>query len=230
MRTLVLIGAIAGAIVAANPVNAKPLHAVPAPHTDLAAGKGTQVAVLAGGCFWDMEGVFKRVKGVVSVTSGYAGGARQTATYAQVMTQLTGHAEVVLIVYDPRQISYGTLLRIYFSVAHDPTTIDAQGPLHGPSYRSAIFAQNIEQRRVAAAYIAQLGKAHAFDKPIVTRIESGQFYPAEAFHQGYCTKNPMDPYVVAWIKPKVAALRTDFPALAVTTANTQSRASDLAPM
>lgn len=187
---------------------------IPAPAQDVTGGKGEQVAVLAGGCFWGMEAVFQSVRGVHSVTSGFAGGTRATASYGQVSTERTRHAEAVRIVYDPRKVSYGTLLRIYFSVAHDPTQLNRQGPDVGPSYRSAIFPQDAAQKRVATAYIAQLGRANAWSKPIVTRIESGAFYPAEAKHQDFFWRNPTHPYIVRWDKPKVAAFRNAFPQLA----------------
>lgn len=187
---------------------------IPPPAQDVTGGKGEQVAVLAGGCFWGMEAVFQSVKGVHSVTSGFAGGTRATASYNQVSTERTAHAEAVRIVYDPRKVSYGTLLRIYFSVAHDPTQLNRQGPDVGPSYRSAIFPQDAAQKRVAAAYIAQLGRTKAWPKPIVTRIESGAFYPAEAKHQDFFWRNPTHPYIVRWDKPKVAAFRNAFPQLA----------------
>lgn len=187
---------------------------IPPPAQDVTGGKGEQVAVLAGGCFWGMEAVFQSVRGVHSVTSGFAGGTRATASYGQVSTERTRHAEAVRIVYDPRKVSYGTLLRIYFSVAHDPTQLNRQGPDVGPSYRSAIFPQDAAQKRVATAYIAQLGRAKAWSKPIVTRIESGAFYPAEAKHQDFFWRNPTHPYIVRWDKPKVAAFRNAFPQLA----------------
>jgi len=187
---------------------------VPAPALDVTGAKGQQVAVLAGGCFWGMEAVFQSVKGVQSVTSGYAGGTRATASYAQVSTERTGHAEAVRIVYDPRRVSYGTLLRIYFSVAHDPTQLNRQGPDRGPSYRSAIFPQNASQRKVAAAYIAQLTRARSFARPIVTRLETGRFFPAEAQHQDFFWRNPGHPYIVRWDKPKVSAFRNAYPRLA----------------
>jgi peptide-methionine (S)-S-oxide reductase len=187
---------------------------IPAPAADVAPAKGPQVAVLAGGCFWGMEAVFQSVKGVQSVTSGYAGGARGAATYDQVSTERTGHAEAVRVVYDPSKVSYGTLLRVYFSVAHDPTQLNRQTPDVGPSYRSAIFPQNADQRRVAAAYIAQLSRAKAYPKPIVTKLESGAFYPAEAYHQDFYWRNPTHPYIVRWDKPKVTAFRNAFPQLA----------------
>jgi peptide-methionine (S)-S-oxide reductase len=187
---------------------------IPAPAQDVPRAKGPQVAVFAGGCFWGMEAVFQSVKGVQSVTNGYAGGTSGTATYDQVSTERTGHAEAVKIVYDPARVSYGTLLRIYFSVAHDPTQLNRQGPDTGPSYRSAIFPQNAEQRRVAANYIAQLSRSGAYKRPIVTKLESGGFYPAEAYHQDFFWRNPSHPYIVRWDKPKVAAFRNAFPQLA----------------
>ena len=188
--------------------------AVPLPAIDVSKAKKPQTAVFAGGCFWGMEAVFQSVKGVQSVTNGYAGGTQGTATYEQVSTETTGHAEAVKIVYDPTRVSYGTLLRIYFSVAHDPTQKGGQGPDRGPSYRSAIFPQNAEQRRVAEAYIAQLGRAKAFPKPITTKLETGAFYSAEAYHQDFFWRHPTHPYIMRWDKPKVAAFRAAFPQLA----------------
>ncbi|WP_010545873.1 peptide-methionine (S)-S-oxide reductase MsrA [Sphingomonas elodea] len=187
---------------------------LPLPAIDVSKAKKPQTAVFAGGCFWGMEAVFQSVKGVQSVTNGYAGGTAGTATYAQVSTEKTGHAEAVKIVYDPTRVSYGTLLRVYFSVAHDPTQKGGQGPDRGPSYRSAIFPQNAEQRRVAEAYIAQLGRAKAFPKPITTRLETGGFYAAEAYHQDFFWRHPTHPYIMRWDKPKVAAFRAAFPQLA----------------
>ncbi|WP_425228710.1 peptide-methionine (S)-S-oxide reductase MsrA [Sphingomonas sp.] len=187
---------------------------IPAARIDLPPAPGLQSAVLAGGCFWGMEGVFEQVRGVRQVIAGYAGGTRNTATYDQVSTEGTGHAEAVRITYDPRQISYATLLRVYFSIAHDPTELNRQGPDTGTSYRSAIFPQSPDQARVARAYIAQLGAAHAFGHPIVTRVETGAFFPAEAYHQGFYRRNPTHPYIVMWDKPKVAGFRAGFPALA----------------
>ncbi|MDC7811841.1 peptide-methionine (S)-S-oxide reductase [Sphingomonas koreensis] len=188
--------------------------AIPPSTIDVAPAAGDQVAVLAGGCFWGVEAVFEQVKGVRAVTSGYAGGTKATATYQQVSTERTGHAEAVRIVYDPRRVSYATLLRIYFAVAHDPTQLNRQGPDTGPSYRSAIFPQNPGQARVARAYIDQLGKAGIYGKPIVTTVEQGQFYLAEAQHQDFARRNPNHPYIVRWDKPKVAAFRAAFPSLA----------------
>jgi peptide-methionine (S)-S-oxide reductase len=185
---------------------------VPAPNSDPPAA-GRQVAVLAGGCFWGMEAVFERLNGVSSVVSGYAGGSQGDATYERVSSERTGHAEAVRIAYDPRLISYGTLLRVYFSVAHDPTQLNRQGPDTGPSYRSAIFPQNKAQDMVARSYIAQLSSAQAFQRPIVTKIESGQFFPAEAYHQDFMRKNPYHPYILAHDVPKVRALSKLMPKL-----------------
>ena len=187
---------------------------LPAPAHDVAPTPTPQVAVFAGGCFWGMEAVFEHVRGVRSITAGYAGGTRDTASYEQVSTEATRHAEAVRVVYDPRQVSYGQLLRIYFSIAHDPTELNRQGPDTGLSYRSAIFPQSPVQRAVAASYIAQLSQAHAFPRPIVTKIETGQFFPAEAYHQHFYDRNPTHPYIVTFDQPKVAAFRAGFPALA----------------
>lgn len=191
-------------------------HAVPIPAAklDVRATPAMQTAVLAGGCFWGMEAVFEQVKGVKDVVAGYAGGTRGTATYEQVSTEQTNHAEAVKVTFDPRQVSYATLLRVYFSVAHDPTTLNRQAPDSGLSYRSAIFPQSAEQAHVARAYIAQIGEAHSFHAPIVTRIEQGQFFPAEAYHQRFFDRNPTYPYIVAYDKPKVAAFKAGFPQLA----------------
>jgi len=191
-------------------------HAVPLPVAvqDVPSTATPQVAVLAGGCFWGMEAVFERVKGVKSVTAGYAGGTRATASYDQVSDETTGHAEAIRMVYDPARVSYATLLRIYFSVAHNPTELNRQGPDSGTSYRSAIFPQNPAQRAVAAAYIAQLGQARAFPAPIVTKLETGSFFPAEEYHQHFYDRNPSHPYIVRWDKPKVAAFKAGFPTLA----------------
>ena len=187
---------------------------IPAVSRDVPAAAGLQTAIFAGGCFWGMEAVFEGVKGVRDVTSGYAGGTRETATYDQVSSERTRHAEAIRITYDPRQVSYGTLLRVFFSVAHDPTQVNGQFPDEGPSYRSAIFPQTGEQRAVAAAYIAKLNQARVFAKPIATKLESGSFYPAEAYHQDFARRNPSHGYIVRWDKPKVAAFRTAFPTLA----------------
>jgi peptide-methionine (S)-S-oxide reductase len=194
-----------------GPVEAAAL--VPAPKSDVPAARGLQTAVLAGGCFWGMEGLFEHVKGVRSVVSGYAGGSAGDASYERVSSESTGHAEAVKIVYDPGQISYGQLLRIYFSAAHDPTEVNRQGPDSGPSYRSAIFPQNAAQRRVASAYIAQLRAAHVYRRPIATRIEGGGFYAAEAYHQDFMRRNPSHPYIAHWDVPKLAEYKRMFPQL-----------------
>lgn len=202
------------ALAACGTATAERAVPIPAAMQDVAPAPAPQVAVLAGGCFWGMEAVFERVKGVRSVTSGYAGGTRQTANYRAVSSETTNHAEAVRIVFDPRQVSYATLLRVYFSIAHDPTQLNRQGPDTGPSYRSAIFVQSPDQARVARAYIAQLTRARAFPRPIATRVESGAFYPAEAEHQNFYDRNPMHPYIVRWDRPKVAGFKAGFPALA----------------
>jgi peptide-methionine (S)-S-oxide reductase len=169
-----------------------------------------ETAVLAGGCFWGMEAVFEHVKGVQDVVSGYAGGAAHEANYEKVSTERTKHAEAIRISYDPRQISYAQLLRIYFSVAHDPTQVNRQGPDVGPSYRSAIFPQNEAQRRVATSFISQLrAQKHA----IATRLEGGRFYPAEPYHQDFMRKNPMHPYILVHDRPKLAKLKKRYPDL-----------------
>jgi peptide-methionine (S)-S-oxide reductase len=186
---------------------------IPEPALDPAQPEPQAVAILAGGCFWGMEAVFENVKGVKSVTSGYAGGKAEEANYDTVITETTNHAEAVRIVYDPRVISYGRLLQIFFSAAHDPTQLNRQGPDVGRSYRSAIFPQTLAQTSVARAYIAQLTAAKAYDAPIVTRIENGKYYLAEAYHQDFFTRNPMHPYIVRWDKPKLASARKTFPTL-----------------
>ena len=196
--------------------NAAPKRPVPAPAVDapLAKAPGRQTAVFAGGCFWGTQSVFERVKGVVATTAGYAGGAASTATYDQVTTETTGHAESVKVVYDPSRITYGKLLQIFFSVAHDPTQLNRQGPDVGTSYRSAIFFVNDEQRRIAAAYIAQLDAAKAFPKPIVTEVTPLKgFYDAESYHQDYALHNPDNPYIMVCDRPKIDALQKEFPEL-----------------
>ena len=196
-----------------QPATAERAVPVPAMASDVPATPGLATAVLAGGCFWGMEAVFERVKGVRSVVSGYAGGTRATATYDQVSTERTGHAKAIRITYDPRMVSYGTLLRVYFSVAHDPTQVDGQYPDRGPSYRSAIFPQTPAQAAAARRYITQLTQARAFPKPIATKVEAGAFYPAEAYHQDFARRNPSHPYIVRWDKPKVAAAKVAYPRL-----------------
>jgi peptide-methionine (S)-S-oxide reductase len=216
MRYLLIPAAAAAlaAVVFTDQATAERAVPIPAARVDVPATPKLQTAVLAGGCFWGMQAVFEHVKGVRSITAGYAGGTAATATYDQVSTETTRHAEAIRISYDPARVSYATLLRVYFSIAHNPTEFNRQGPDSGTSYRSAIFPQSLDQARVARAYIAQLGAAHAFGKPIVTRIESGGFFPAEAYHQRFYDRNPSHPYIVTWDKPKVAAFRAAFPALA----------------
>jgi peptide-methionine (S)-S-oxide reductase len=177
------------------------------------AASRTETAVLAGGCFWGMESVFEHVKGVKDVVSGYAGGGASDANYEAVSSEGTRHAEVVRITYDPAQISYAQLLQIYFTVAHDPTQVNRQGPDVGPSYRSAIFPQSPSQERFARAFIARLNAAHIYKTPIATRIERGGFYPAEAYHQDFARRHPSYPYIVFNDRPKVVALHKRFPAL-----------------
>jgi len=182
------------------------------PAVDEPASDGVETAVLAGGCFWGMEAVFEHVKGVTDVVSGYAGGAAKDASYDSVSSERTGHAEAVRITYDPSKISYAQLLQIYFTVAHDPTQVNRQGPDEGPSYRSAIFPQNPSQASQAKAFIAKLGATHAFKAPIATKIERGSFFPAEAYHQDFARKHPYYPYIVFNDRPKVAALKAKYPA------------------
>jgi peptide-methionine (S)-S-oxide reductase len=172
----------------------------------------SETAVFAGGCFWGVQGVFQHVKGVKNAVSGYAGGAANTAQYERVSNGNTGHAESVEVTFDPAQVSYGTLLQIYFSVAHNPTELNRQGPDSGTQYRSAIFTQSSEQQRVAQAYIAQLDAAHSFNKPIVTKLETyNGFYPAEEEHQDFLTEHPTYPYIVINDLPKVAQLKQLYP-------------------
>jgi peptide-methionine (S)-S-oxide reductase len=180
----------------------------------LAQSPGKQTAVFAGGCFWGTQGVFERVKGVIATTAGYAGGSASTATYDQVTTETTGHAESVKVVYDPSKITYGQLLRVFFSVAHDPTQLNRQGPDEGTSYRSAIFYSSDEQRKISQDYIAQLDAAHVFSKPIVTQVTPLKgFYDAESYHQDYALHNPDNPYILVCDRPKIAALKAEFPEL-----------------
>jgi len=186
-----------GAMLVALPANAAPR---------------TETAVLAGGCFWGMESVFEHVKGVKDVVSGYAGGGAKDANYDAVSSEGTRHAEAVRITYDPAQVSYAELLQIYFTVAHDPTQVNRQTPDVGTSYRSAIFPQTAEQARFAKAFIARLNAAHIFKAPIATKIESGGFFPAEAYHQDFARRHPYYPYIVVNDRPKVAALQRKFPA------------------
>lgn len=191
--------------------------AVPSPALDselAKVGAEAETIVLAGGCFWGMEALFEHLKGVTDVVSGYAGGDAATAHYDQVSTGATGHAEAVQVTYDPSQITLGQILKIYFSVAHDPTQLDRQGPDRGTQYRSEIFSRTPDQKKIAAAYIQQLDAAKVFSSPVVTKIEVlKEFYPAEAYHQDFAKRNPVHPYIVVHDMPKVAALKRDFSAL-----------------
>ena len=185
---------------------------VPAAAVDSAPATGKQTMVIAGGCFWGIQAVFQHVKGVLSATSGYSGGEAKTAQYETVSTGETGHAESVKVVFDPAKITYGELLRVFFSVAHDPTQLNRQGPDEGTQYRSVIFYGSDEQKRVADAYIAQLNAAGVFGKPIVTQVVPLKaFYPAEDYHQDYATRHPNNPYIAFNDLPKVADLKKDFP-------------------
>ena len=187
---------------------------IPAPAVDAPAAQAgsSEVAVLAGGCFWGLQGMFQHVKGVKNVVSGYAGGDKATAHYEMVGTETTGHAESVQITFDPKQISYGELLRLYFSVAHDPTQLNRQGPDSGPSYRSEIFFTTPAQEKIARAYVDQLTKAKVFSSPIVTKIEPLKgFYAAEDYHQDYLINHPSQPYIVFNDLPKIAALKKVYP-------------------
>jgi peptide-methionine (S)-S-oxide reductase len=203
-----------GALVAGSyTASAEGPRVVPAATVDLPPAQATSaVVVLAGGCFWGVQGVFQHVNGVTAAVSGYAGGERNTAGYETVSAGRSGHAESVQVTYDPRQISYGRILQIFFSVVHDPTEINRQGPDTGPQYRSAIFPATTEQADVAKAYIAQLDQAHVYKKPIATRIEPDRiFYPAENYHQDYLTRNPTNPYIAINDLPKIDDLRRLLP-------------------
>jgi peptide-methionine (S)-S-oxide reductase len=206
----------AGLLFAAITACAAPLIPPPATDVSLAAKPGKETAVFAGGCFWGVQSVFERVKGVLATTAGYSGGSAATASYRQVVTETTGHAESVEVVFDPSRITYGQLLRIFFSVAHDPTELNRQGPDVGTSYRSAIFYVNDAQKRLATAYIAQLDAAKVFPKPIVTEVTPLKaFYRAEDYHQDYAYYNPDNPYIEVCDRPKIAALKQQFPELFV---------------
>jgi peptide-methionine (S)-S-oxide reductase len=207
--------ALAGFAIRSYPAAAEGALVLPAAAVDAPPGQATSaVAVLAGGCFWGVQGVFQHVKGVTGAVSGYAGGDKKTAQYEIVSSGTTGHAESVQVTYDPRQISYGRLLQIFFSVVHDPTELNRQGPDTGTQYRSAIFSPTAEQANIAKAYIAQLDQAHVFKKPIVTKIEPDRtFYPAEKYHQDFLTQNARNPYIVIYDLPKIEDLKRLFPDL-----------------
>ena len=217
MRHSSILAVAAAAVLAAGawtilPSAAEPAHQVPPPVLDetVAPNAMSETAVLAGGCFWGVQGVFQHVKGVTGAVSGYTGGDKEHAIYEVVGSGATGHAESVRITFDPRQITYGRILQIYFAVAHDPTELNYQGPDHGTQYRSAIFPRNDQQAKVAKAYIAQLDKAHVFDAPIVTTIEPGKdFFPAEGYHQDFLTLHPDYPYIVYNDLPKIEKPQDD---------------------
>jgi peptide-methionine (S)-S-oxide reductase len=214
----VLIGAMLGlvgfVIAGQLPSAAEAPRLVPAPLIDVPKADSLQAAILAGGCFWGIQGVFQHVEGVVSATAGYAGGSAETASYEQTETGLTGHAEAVRVVFDPQKITYGTLLRIFFSAAHDPTQLDRQGPDVGPQYRSAIFPVDEQQAKIANSYIQQLDEAKTFKSAIATKVELGKtFYEAEGYHQDYMYNNPGQPYIAIHERPKIEALRRYFPTL-----------------
>jgi len=193
---------------------AEPAVTIPPPAAEQAApSTGLETAVLAGGCFWGIQAVYQHVKGVTNAVSGYAGGAQKDALYETVSSGRTGHAEAVKVTFDPRQVSYGKILQVYFSVAHDPTQLNRQGPDSGTQYRSEIFPQSEAQAKTAKAYIAQLDAAHAFKRPIVTKTDSmkSAFFPAEAYHQDYAIHHPYQPYIAINDAPKVENLKKTFP-------------------
>jgi peptide-methionine (S)-S-oxide reductase len=206
--------ALAAALLLAASASLRAASTLPDPKVDEPAAPGNETAVLAGGCFWGMEAVFEHVKGVSQVVSGYAGGDADTATYEQVSSGTTGHAESVRVTYDPSVVTYGQLLKVYFGVAHDPTELNRQGPDTGTQYRSAVFYANDEQKRIAEDYIAQLQAAKAFRRPIATQVTPlNGFYPAEAYHQGYLARHPNQPYIVINDLPKIDALKQKLPGL-----------------
>jgi peptide-methionine (S)-S-oxide reductase len=214
---IVTVSAAAAAVVAALTLRSSSTSATTLPDPLVGTTPGTageQVAVFAGGCFWGIEAVFEHMKGVRDAVSGYAGGTKSTAAYDAVSSGATGHAEAVRVTFDPSVVSYAQLLKVFFSVAHDPTQLDRQGPDVGPQYRSAIFYGDAEQERVIRAYVKQLTDAKAFDRPIVTQIVPlDEFYVAEEYHQDYAAKHPNEPYIVYHDRPKVARLEAEFPEL-----------------
>lgn len=221
LRAGIIVAALAGATplavnalrMPAQAANVAAARALPPAAVDLPATGGKQTIILAGGCFWGVQGVFQHVKGVEKAVSGYAGGSRATANYALVSAGATGHAEAVQVTYDPSVISLGEILRIFFSVATDPTQLNMQHPDHGPQYRNDIFVSTPDQKRVVTAYIAQLQAAKPYPKPIVTKVSANTgFYPAEAYHQDYLTLNPTQPYIAMYDMPKIADLKRLFPA------------------
>jgi peptide-methionine (S)-S-oxide reductase len=213
---LLLVGVAALWLVRGSVAASEKVTSLPKPAVDqaLASSPGQETMVIAGGCFWGIQAVFQHVKGVVSATSGYSGGASSTASYYVVASGTTNHAESVKIVFDPSKITYGELLQVFFSVAHDPTQLNRQGPDEGTQYRSAIFYSTDEQKRIADAYIAQLDAAKAFPHKIVTQVVPLKaFYPAEGYHQNYATLHPDNPYIAEYDLPKLSALQQMFPQL-----------------
>ena len=205
---------IAGWTFVGSGVAAEKAVKLPPPGQDVHDTAATETAVFAGGCFWGVQAVFQHTRGVLNAVSGYAGGDQGTAHYEVVGSGRTGHAESVQVTYDPKQVSFGTLLQIYFSVAHDPTTLNRQGPDAGPQYRSALFYRNAEQKRVAESYIAQLNAAKVFPSRIVTEVGPlTGFYPAEAYHQNYATRHPDSPYIATFDLPKIVNLKAALPQL-----------------
>ncbi len=211
-RVAVMTAVLSAAQLTGSCAAAESARTLPPPAVDPQATATSEVAVLAGGCFWGVQGVFQHVKGVKSAISGYAGGTKETAEYDIVASGTTAHAESVQITFDPRVVTYGHLLQIFFSVAHDPTELDRQGPDRGTQYRSAIFPTPSAQAAIAKAYIAQLDQAHVFDRPIVTKVEADRsFYPAESYHQDYLVRHPMQAYIAINDLPKLENLRHLFP-------------------
>src|SRR6266487_5832327 len=214
LSAMILVVAFAGVAACSAGDRANSTLPTPAVDAPMVSAKGEQTAVIAGGCFWEIQAVFQHVKGVINATSGYSGGSAKTAEYELVSTGETGHAESVKITYDASQITYGQLLHVFFSVALDPTQMNRQGPDEGSQYRSVIFYDNDEQKRIAEAYIAQLDNARVFPRAIVTQVLALKgFYPAEAYHQNYAANHPTNPYIVYNDAPKVAHLREQFPGL-----------------
>lgn len=212
LTAVMAVGFYASGVPAPEPAAAAAVP-IPAPSGSTSEAGDRAVAVFAGGCFWGVEGVFEHVAGVKQVEAGYAGGGADDADYDTVSSGRTRHAEAVRVTYDPRQISYAQLLHIFFSVAHDPTQLNRQGPDHGPQYRSAIYPQSDVQRQAATAYIAELGRSGRFRSRIVTALETGTFYPAEPYHQDFMRRNPTHGYIVAHDAPKLRDLRATFPRL-----------------
>ncbi|MGE6786256.1 peptide-methionine (S)-S-oxide reductase MsrA [Ensifer adhaerens] len=213
-RPLTSLAAALAALLAFSPIAAaqEPAVVIPPPSLDEKSSASTEVAIFAGGCFWGVQGVFQHLKGVKKAVSGYSGGTAATADYETVSGGKTGHAESVEVTFDPREVTYGQLLQVFFSVAHNPTQLNYQGPDHGTQYRSALFAVTDEQKKIASAYIAQLGKSGAFPSAIVTQVSPFKgFYAAEDYHQDFLTRNPTHPYIVYNDLPKIENLRALFP-------------------